>query len=179
MKKTISLLVIFSFILSLTSFAFAGEVSNESNIVYDYVDAPIKTFSPTFTNDSQMISCDELKIPNATESSGFYWSADTMLKGIGVFVSDPYSISQSISYTDSSKSTQAPIDYIYAKSKLYMDDTLIGSGIDSGTNSSFASATAEHSFTEPTGYWSFEAYGNHKFEESGYVSWYPETHEEN
>lgn len=162
---------IFSFMLCaiLTTFCFIptnayAVIQNDEGIkkeVFDTAKLPNKVFQPSSVDGSVNPS---FVLP----ALDYYWVAESSVGFWGG------TTTSSDSYTDSSCSIKKPITHIYAKSKRYIDGALDTSKTDDQYTSSHASAVCDGNgihFTD------IEAYGSHKFEQTGYQSWYPETYD--
>lgn len=165
MKKTLLLILIF--ILSFSTLVYA-EIDNEhehevteeavEKIVYDNTKAKFKVFVPSLITAG----------PSPRVSTPFRWEANSEWYGgahMGIGSSDSL---------EDVGSGRYPIDRIYAKTRVYFGNGLTGSQTDDNTNSSKAGCTVFCSL-DRLHIGDHEVYTSHKFEESGYTSWYPET----
>lgn len=128
--------------------------------VVDTRKLPEKNFKP------QRISNESQSSTLAATSSGPYWSAKSIFSGT-------YGTTSSDSYGDSTKTTRYSIDHIYAKARIYVGQTFRAENYDDQYSTSRAGITVgtQVSFWEDG-----ENFGLHKFEHSGYQSWYPESY---
>lgn len=157
---------VFSLALALAMMGSSSVVFAETNkadntlpkAVYDTEKVPSKDFTPYMIDGAKS----DLK-------AAPYWSAKSTW-----YFGDKAGKVTSDSYTDSSKNSKKAIDRIMAKSKVYFQGALDGSNTDDGRNSSHA-GTVAYCSSKVHIVGNHEVYGNHAFEESGYVSWYPET----
>ncbi|MCU5459916.1 MULTISPECIES: hypothetical protein [Bacillus cereus group] len=160
MKKTISALsMIALFSLPIHSFAQEKEMVSDKKvpeIVYDVERKALKTFSPALLNPN-----------NKAKSSGAHYVAysDFTQTGGASSVSD--------AYTNNKKTKKKTINYIYAKTKGYVNGIYKDSATDTQYNSSHAGAKVFIS----NNFWDDgEAYGTHEFRLDGYQTWNTETY---
>lgn len=165
MKKLLSIMLcsLFSIMCFFPSNAFAlsnidGNVKKE---IYDTTKLPQKTFQPSLVDESVN--------PSFILPGGLSWVAESKITGILIMTC----ISTSDSYLDSTQTTKQPINLIYAKMRVYGDSSLTDTKEDNEFNSSHAGAGQNYQFGWFT---DVEVYGTHKFEKTGYQSWYPETY---
>ncbi len=164
--------VIISFILLLTivgmslpTFAASDNTSNNATVVYDYEKKAYKTFQPG------KIASANLSI-SSTQSDPWWAAHCDMYTDIGLpltIVAKAYSDS----YQDQAGTIRQAIDYIAAEVRYYIDQVLVNQNADDHTNASHAGCQVVGDFLVAD----HDAYGNHTFEEAGYVSWYPETYD--
>lgn len=137
------------------AYAVKDQKSSIEKVVYDFEKIPKKVFIPQpLKNDVNM-------------ATNITWTARTNLFEY-MFFSD-HSSDSKLQETGASY----PIDLIYVKGRLYVDGNLRDSEVDEATNASYAGVRCDTGI--PVG--DASAYGNHKFEEAGYQSWYPETYD--
>ncbi|MCH4567569.1 hypothetical protein [Bacillus sp. ES1-5] len=160
MKKTISALSLVA-LLSFPIHSFAQEnetVSNEQvpKTVYDVERKALKTFSPASLDPN-----------NKGLAGGAHYVAfsDFTQTGGASSVSD--------AYTNSNQTNKKSIDYIYAKTKGYVN----GIYKDTATDAQYSSSHAGAKVFISNNFWdNGEAYGNHEFRLSGYQTWKTETY---
>ncbi len=133
-----------------------SSVLTTQTAVYDFEKTASKSFSPSRLDGK------------ATNSRASNWFAN-LLGSRG----DNTATSKSLDVDGSG--SRWPIDKIAARVRAYVDDALVKSGTDTQYNASYAGKNID--YDAPIWY-SCEAYGNHTFEESGYVNWYPETYKD-
>jgi hypothetical protein len=162
-RKVLSTILAGAFLLFATYPIFASQIAETNKamtdipeIVYDTEKIPQKSFVPK-------------KLDASTEF-------ETLAAGNWTANCDVYNpvlsnILCNATSTSTMNGSNWAIDLIYAKVRAYEGGGLIISDEDSNTNSAFAGITVN---TDREG-WGVYCYGNHKFEEAGYQSWYPET----
>lgn len=125
--------------------------------VVDTQRLPEKEFTPKLIANNNI---------STLSASAPYWTAKSTFSGsTGATTSD--------SYGSSDKSTRYSIDHIYAKARVYVNGVFKSEDYDDQYNTSRAGA----SVYAQTNFWDDgETFGLHKFEESGYQSWYPDTY---
>lgn len=126
--------------------------------VVDTRKLPEKEFAPKLISNDTNIS--------TLAASAPYWTAKSTFGGsAGTTTSD--------SYGSPDKSTRYNIDHIYAKARVYVNQVFKAENSDDQYNTSKAGITvyAQTSFWDDG-----ETFGLHKFEHSGYQSWYPDSY---
>lgn len=154
-KRVISVVLLITFMLSLSVPAFASQNGTKKNVeLHPPVGVPFLQTEESHT-----------PIPEGeVYITSFGWWVSTLEAWWSVW-SGAYATATSDSYTDSSEQTRWAIDYIYAKARIYVDGGLKAQLADTQTNSSHAGATANY---WGTGSGNGIAYSNHEFRESGY-----------
>ncbi|AMM91856.1 hypothetical protein ABES08_03355 [Peribacillus simplex] len=159
MKKVMLCTAFSLLIVPMSAFASSDEskVYEVDNTIYDLKRAPEKSFSPPRIDGES---------DNQVQASAPYWSASSS------YTFSLGAVSKSDSYTSSTKKTRKQIDYIYAKTKAYVNGVFKGSSSDTQKKSSRAGASffAKKNFTAKG-----EAVGSHEFRHSGYKTWIVET----